>query len=126
MATRRMLNSNRRTRLNSALSDNVREELLNSGNYSEEDVEQILIAAEELGYSDEETINHEWVVFPARNDGEFAETYLELSGSFIDLPDHYSWLLDYFDYDSYGYNLRVGSYTNNNENGYYVMDLTWS
>lgn len=124
--SRRMLNSNRRTRLNSSVSPGVREVLIDSGNYSDEEVDQIIIAADALGYSDDEVINTEWLVIPARHDGEFGEAYLELSDATIGLPDEYAWLLDYFDYDSYGYNVRVGSYTNNNENGFYVMDLNRS
>ena len=124
--SRRILNSNRRTRLNSSVSPGVREVLIDSGDYSEEDVDQIIIAANAMGYSDEETINAEWIVFPARHDGEFGEAYLEWSGELLDIPDAYAWLLDYFDYDSYGYNMRVGTYTNNNENGFYVMDFARS
>lgn len=124
--SRRMLNSNRRTRLNSSVSPGVREVLIDSGNYSDEEVDQIIIAANALGYSDDEVINTEWLVIPARHDGEFGEAYLELTDAIIGLPDEYAWLLDYFDYDSYGYNVRVGSYTNNNENGFYVMDLNRS
>lgn len=124
--SRRMLNSNRRTRLNSSVSPGVREVLIDSGDYSDEEVDQIIIAANALGYSDDEVINTEWLVIPARHDGEFGEAYLELTDAIIGLPDEYAWLLDYFDYDSYGYNVRVGSYTNNNENGFYVMDLNRS
>ena len=124
--SRRMLNSNRRTRLNSSVSPGVREVLIDSGNYSDEEIDQIIIAANALGYSDDEVINAEWLVIPARHDGEFGEAYLELTDATFGLPDEYAWLLDYFDYDSYGYNVRVGSYTNNNENGFYVMDLSRS
>lgn len=124
--SRRMLNSNRRTRLNSSVSPGVREVLIDSGNYSDEEVDQIIIAANAFGLSDEETINSEWVVFDAASDEEFGEAYLEWTGELAELPDDYAWLIDYFDFNSYGRNLRTGTYTNNNKNGFFVMNLSWS
>lgn len=122
--SRRMLNSNRRTRLNSSVSPDVKEVLIDSGNYSDEEVDQIIIAANAFGYSDDETIDTEWVVLPASSDEEFAEAYLEWTGELAELPDEYAWLIDYFDFLSYGRNLRTGTYTNNNQNGFFVIDLT--
>jgi len=124
--SRRMLNSNRRrAKLNSALSENVRTALEETGNYEDWEIDEIIKAANALGYQDNEVADHEWIVIPASDSvADFAEEWLNYTYAFEELPEDLDWMIDYLDYKAYGNMLLSYMYVNNNGNGNWVVDAT--
>ena len=102
MATRRMLNSNRRTRLNCSGYEMTREEAAQilSERYPDNEVELILRALDDEGYDYETGVNRcEFYFYHGTDYADVAEQWLDETGAFNREND---WMKSYFDFERYG------------------------